>query len=721
MERPPSQLRVVRFGAYVVDPQSFQLLKHGTRVRIQEQPLRILCLLLEQPGTVVTREQCQRALWPDNTFVDFDKGLNAGIARLRQVLLDSADNPRFIETIPRQGYRFICPVSYPEQEAAVEVSERDRSGTPAPEPYASVISVPSRARWGWIMAAAATLVFAALYLVMRPSHMDSLHEPISISRVTGTGDVDAADISPDGKYVAYFRQTQGRESLWLKQTGEERELRLLSFGEDQSNGPVFSPDGSTIYFVRRPAHSPDGTLYRLPLLGGDPDAILTDISGTPAISPDGQQVAFVRSTRSTHGMDALITDSISGGHEHELVRYPAPGIRQNRVVWSSDGKRLAYVAMGHLTVIHADGSGARLLPDQNWTDVEDIAASPWSGNEILVSGSRHGTASPLEVFQVSLDGDNTRQLTRDLTQYRRIRSTRNGDVLLGLAEQHPRRIQVVTFDKGEVTRAVDVEKQNMAGQWGISWTPELRILYAYVPYSFDRGEMWMADADGSNPHRIAEAPDSSAYADPVIPASGKSIFVSLWSPGDKANIWKLNIASGARTRLTDGRQDFPPAVSPDGKWVVYKSVLGDRPVLMKVPGDGGSASQVTDFSCDQPAISQDGKWIACFGGPGNASFHTLSILPFEKGQPRVFPLPSTVKTNARLVWTPDGRAVSFVNRVDGVSNIWNQPVTGGAPEPVTHFASEDIFHFDWSPDGRLVLSQGEDTTDVLLLRGSGRH
>jgi hypothetical protein len=96
----------------------------------------------------------------------------------------------------------------------------------------------------------------------------------------------------------------------------------------------------------------------------------------------------------------------------------------------------------------------------------------------------------------------------------------------------------------------------------------------------------------------------------------------------------------------------------------------------------------------------------------------LLIAPFTSGAPaKGFPLPSTAKLDVALAWTPDGAAVSFVNRVNGVSNVWSQPLTGAGPIPVTHFSSQDIFHFDWSADDRLVLSQGEDITDAMLIRG----
>src|ERR1043165_6857787 len=102
-----------RFGEFEFDPASGELHKDGAKVRLQEQPFQILTLLLKRPGEVVTREEVRQALWPGDTFVDFDVGLNSAIKRLRDVLGDSAEKPRFVETLPRRGYRFIAPMETP--------------------------------------------------------------------------------------------------------------------------------------------------------------------------------------------------------------------------------------------------------------------------------------------------------------------------------------------------------------------------------------------------------------------------------------------------------------------------------------------------------------------------------------------------------------------------------------------------------------------------------
>src|SRR5437773_7840650 len=102
---------ILRFGVFEVDVRSGELRKQGVRIKLQEQPFHVLAVLLQRPGEVVTREELRNQNWPADTFVDFDNSLNTAINKLREALGDSADNPRFIETLPRRGYRFIAPVT----------------------------------------------------------------------------------------------------------------------------------------------------------------------------------------------------------------------------------------------------------------------------------------------------------------------------------------------------------------------------------------------------------------------------------------------------------------------------------------------------------------------------------------------------------------------------------------------------------------------------------
>src|ERR1035438_1439525 len=123
MQVPAAKSRVIRFGVFEVDLQEAELRKSGIRIKLQEQPFQILTMLLVRPGETVSRDEVRRKLWPADTFVDFDHSLNSSIKKLREALGDDSENPRFIETLHRRGYRFIAPVDTP-RAPAVEGSEQ---------------------------------------------------------------------------------------------------------------------------------------------------------------------------------------------------------------------------------------------------------------------------------------------------------------------------------------------------------------------------------------------------------------------------------------------------------------------------------------------------------------------------------------------------------------------------------------------------------------------
>jgi len=175
MESPVASARAVRFGVFEVDLKAGELRKHGFRMKLAEQPFQVLALLLERPGQIVTREELRARLWQGDTFVDFDHGLNNAVMRVREVLLDSSDHPRYIETIPRRGYRFVAPV----EESHAQAAAHDREHLPsAPSHLESepaleaAISTPDGQPWwtarrGALAVAAFVLVVGLLAILLR--------------------------------------------------------------------------------------------------------------------------------------------------------------------------------------------------------------------------------------------------------------------------------------------------------------------------------------------------------------------------------------------------------------------------------------------------------------------------------------------------------------------------------------------------------------------------
>jgi TolB-like protein/DNA-binding winged helix-turn-helix (wHTH) protein/tetratricopeptide (TPR) repeat protein len=195
MEVGPRPGQPLRFGVLQLDPSTGELLRGGRRVRLQEQPFKILTLLLERPGELVTRDELRQKLWPADTFVDFDDGLNAAVKKLRFALGDSSENPRFVETIPRRGYRFIAPVAIDREPASPSTGE-----TIAAPPR----RLPSVDRAMWVGLAALVIVAlaaAALIHSNRPPSPAALPEPPAIGSVVVLPLKNLSD-DPEQQYFA---------------------------------------------------------------------------------------------------------------------------------------------------------------------------------------------------------------------------------------------------------------------------------------------------------------------------------------------------------------------------------------------------------------------------------------------------------------------------------------------------------------------------------------
>ena len=537
---------------------------------------------------------------------------------------------------------------------------------------------------------------------------------LEFTRVTGSGDVQQADISPDGKYVAYIRSTAGKQSLWLKQLVTESDVQIANLGDDSCPGLAFSTDGSYVYFVRGEHLKPSGDLYQVPSLGGSPRKMLKGISGPPAFSPNGEQVAFVRNSV---GETSLLTATLDGSGERVLTSYEVPEmIYPYRAAWSPDGKTLAFVradTRAVLITIAAEGGTAQAVAGaSDWDAINDLTWLP--GNRYLLVAARL-TGGNSQLYEVSLEGGEARTITHDLSRYLEIRASADAQTLLALQFQHLITLQVATPGKESEVRTLSAGSQNLDGHLGLAWTPEGNIVYHSVPNG--RADLWEIGADGSNPRRLTHNDLMSSSYFPTV--SPRTDFIAFARQGRNGvlNIWRMDLDGSNLKQLTQGGVDLLPAASPDGRWVVFRGSQRGKNVLMRVPSEGGPAAELTNYTSDYPSVSADGKWIACLYFPGQNQPPSLAMVPVTGGQPaKVLPLPATATANLPIHWTPDGRAISFINSVNGVDNIWEQPVAGGPPKPVTHFTADKIFSFDWSRDGRLALSRGTDTTDAVLIK-----
>jgi DNA-binding winged helix-turn-helix (wHTH) protein/Tol biopolymer transport system component len=322
--------RSIRFGTYELDLRAGELRRNGSKVKLQEQPLKVLTILLEHPGEVVTREQLQKALWPEDTFVDFDHSLNAAIRRLRDAFGDSAEDPRFVETVARRGYRFLAPVNgYPDLARA--------AAPPA-------IARPKHWPIVLLTATLALGVMVGLLVAYWPHRSKQIElSQVKQRRLTANPEEDpvkGAAISPDGRYLAFADNT----GFYLREA-DSGETHALKLPAGFSAVPVaWYPDGAHVIVSRPEGPYSQSGLWKLSIMGGSAQELTAD-GRQPAVSPDGSRITFVRGQYLENEIWLM---GATGENQRPLS---LPKKQYGTPAWSPDGRKIAFPSGVYLSHI----------------------------------------------------------------------------------------------------------------------------------------------------------------------------------------------------------------------------------------------------------------------------------------------------------------------------------------------------------------------------------
>jgi len=722
----------MRFGTYEVDLRLGELRKNGKRVKLTGQPFQILVILLEHSGDLVTREQLQQRLWPSDTFVDFDSGLNAAINRVREALGDSAENPRFVETLPRRGYRFI---------AAIKIDSRPTTAT-LPAAESNVSPTQTITRQGALPASEAserrplsrrlllggvfmlTVVAVAVALLSRLSRRSSGwgFQAMKLSRVTQSGNAINVAISPDGRYAVYVLREGEKQSLNVRQVATGSDVQILPPDEVVIWSLTFSPDANYIDFVR--GEKPDFTdthLYRMPVLGGTPYlAMQGGIDFGSSYSPDGRQFAFLRVANSGPGTVDVLIAKADGSNQRVVASRPYRDADIG-LAWSPDGKKVAFTTSEATKKLRsslwaisiADGSVREI-----YATPDTIGRPRWvpDGSGLLAPIGNAGQAFRGQLWFISYPKGEAHRLTNDLMDYQLccLDLTPDGKTLVDTELSTVSDLWLAPG--GNTARAKQITTKEFA-VGGFSWMPDGRIIFA----SQD-GNLYVVNQDGSGRTRLT--PDDSSNWDPSVCGDGRYIVYAAYRE-QKRGIWRMSADGSNPIRIADETFAIRPQCSPDGKWVVY--VRGPSWTPVKVPITGAKPPEVLaqDFENgfgNPLRISPDGKRIMYLASPqppqnassASANSYQLKVIPSDGG-PALYKFDWPASASAPL-WAPAGDAVEYALTRSGVTNIWRQKLSGGPPKQITNFGSGQIFGFAWSHDGRqLALTRGSESSDVILI------
>ncbi|MDQ3798653.1 MAG: protein kinase, partial [Acidobacteriota bacterium] len=532
-----------------------------------------------------------------------------------------------------------------------------------------------------------------------------------------SGNVLNAVLSPNGQFIVYIQDDNGRQSLRLRQVAENADSVLVE-GEPETfyTGIQFSPDSNSIFYTVF-KDSPTGQLYRKPILGGTSSKIVDDVDSTVSFSPDGKQFAFIR-TGSHEGIDQIVISDINGirlrtlSERREPKRYSI-SVREG-LAWSPDGKTIASAAGmldasgERMTVVEIDvATGAeKEITSKEWFRVGKVL---WAkdGQDLIITAAEFG--SPLyHILRLTRSTGQIEQITGELNDYLNISLSADSRLLLAIADEKFCNLYIAAANNPN--RATQVAGGHLEGIAGLTWTPDGKILY--VSMESGNRDIWIIDEDGQNRRQLTTNKASDEY--PSISGDGNHIaFIS--SLTGVPHIWRMNSDGSELKQLTDKGGEAFPQIAPNGNFVFYSA----KPLkIWKVSTKGAEPIQVTETPANWIAVSPDNSKIAGLTmSPGQPM--RLSIFSAENGKLiKTFDLVGEAGTPnfpPMLRWTPDGEGIAYISTENGVSNIIVQSLNERTPKKITEFATDRIFAFDFSKDGsKIAFARGRARNQLLL-------
>jgi Tol biopolymer transport system component/DNA-binding winged helix-turn-helix (wHTH) protein len=591
-------VQTVRFGLFEADLQTGELRKNGVKVPLQGQPFQVCAILLSRSGELVTREELRQEVWPEDTFVDFDHALNTAITKIRVALGDQADNPRFVETLPRRGYRFIAPI------------EKPILPSPAPVVLQGHIQRVPRKKY-WITGVALSIFVLSVVVIWRYARRHAEAdlpqlEVVPIAAMPGF-ESDPA-FSPDGNQVAFaFGGEKDKCGIYTVMVDSDKPLRLTTGPGDAF--PSWSPDGRRVAFYR---FSEQGTaIYTVPALGGIEQRLHTGFAGLWASgldwSPDGKVLAFAESQKNeTRAWITLL--SLADSAVHPLTS-PSNQEYDSAPVFSPDGSKVVFIrgvlagVVSDLYVVSATGETLRQLT----FDKTSIFGSPtWTpdGRDIVFSSARGGQGA---LWRVPASGGTPQPVAGVGVIAWAPSISRKGNRLV---------YQGMAF-KDSVLRMSLTDNNHRQGnptllrsEKGINWRPQFSPdgkRFAFESNGLGYPEIWACDSDGSHCAPLTSLRGTAGA--PRWSPDGRYIAFEF-RPKDHTEVYLLEVGGGPPRLLPTlpGSDNGGPNWSRDGKWIYFYSDRGGEPFqLWKVPVTGGSPVQITKNGGVFAAESADGR------------------------------------------------------------------------------------------------------------------
>jgi DNA-binding winged helix-turn-helix (wHTH) protein/Tol biopolymer transport system component len=697
------------FDDFLLDAKEKMLLRGGRPLSITPKAFELLLVLVENQGHLVEKDELMRAVWADS-FVE-EGNLVFTIGLLRKVLHDDAQKPRFIETVPRRGYRFIAEVrKNPEAALPAARDKKKNTALPRPKPYVLIT----------VSAILMLSLLAAAFVWFRGEQTDSAGR--TTNRLTTSGKVTIAAITPDGQTLVFAQKEGPGQSLWRREIATESQAQILPSEAVEFVGLSISPAGDYAYYSVFTKNAVTLTLSRVSLNGGAPESlseIASDVS--VSFSPDGKQFAYTEA-HSAVRETLLRTANADGSQLKTLLKLKGekrafPVFRASPVAWSPDGGEIACAVQEiekdktffKILLVNPEDKSEKYLSEQRWDFVESIV---WKDNENLAITNLEPNLPGRQIWLISRKTGDARQLNHNLKEYEWLSAAKGK--LFAVERNTYSALRIADFAEN-LTKAQTKQIFNEPGVIeNIDWSKDDKIFYN--SWASGRNEIWQIDPDGTRPKQLTNN-SNLTLGFTVSPVDGTLVFTATQNRADSLFIAE---ADGQNIRqLTFGVFDSHPRFMPDGKEVIFQQGSLIKPTVWRVStGNNQPPKQLTGYLARQPAPRPDGKTIAYQFMDFNTDnkLWRLGLMDSANGRLlNVIDFPYLI-TERNVVWRPGDHLLTMVVTSGENSGFLLLSPTNNSYQTIENVTNDKISAFVWSPDGkRLAFTAHQVVSDAVLL------
>lgn len=537
------------------------------------------------------------------------------------------------------------------------------------------------------------------WLMSRPA----VEKPFNpkLTSLTNSRTSVVAAYSPDGKFVAYVDDEHGKQRVVVRNAINSETWVVVAPEEVRYLGLTFSRDNSALYLTRK---EKDGRnlLYSLPFPATSSVRPLSmeikdDVHSAISLSPGGDRYAFVRTDKNGNGFSVVVSDLFDRRSERVLARRGGDSgstFSTLGLSWAPDGNTIVCPA-GYwnngfhmqLILIDVNTGNERVLGDTDWFYIDQAAWQPDSSGVIICA--RKGETTPFQLWRVTYPGGEVQKVTNDLNEYRGV--SLGGDKIVTVRTERPWETWITNPGGAQSVQIAS----GVGFTYGIVWTRNNEIIHASK--SGDRMDLRRMDPDGGNQTQLT---NSGINYTPAASSDGRYIVFSSDRDG-KYNIWRLDVRSGDLKQLTFTDANYYPSVSPDGKWVAYDNMSSTAMSIWKVPFEGGEPTRIID-RYRMPVFSPDSKLIAARYDEDSGS-KDVAIFSADGGEALQHVVVPVIEWQT-VRWF-DINTLTYIDKVNGVSNLWSYDLRTGARKQLTFFDSDEIVAYAWSPDFKRVACQ----------------